>query len=171
MDYLIEEATPADLDRIVEIWREGQTELNPLPPVSDSAVRSFYQAQLTGYPAPRIWLAKSRNDKRHVVGWQALLACYPSPSFIECWAQASTYCAKDHRSVRLGTLLLTHAMRQARKLGLLYVSGYVASPNLPSIRLVEACGWSRVGEVRGVGGAPPQLHYIYYVEPDAPARE
>jgi L-amino acid N-acyltransferase YncA len=163
--WTIRRATPKDIDQIVALWFEGQTHAQENDSsVSIADVRDFYLPFLAP-DAERfgVWIAESASDlpQSTILGWQSLLPCRSHPIFRSQWAESSTYVSQTTRVKGVGRALITHVTQSAAHTGLSHIVGYIREGNIAMMKIVEAAGWKRVGNVSC--GESPEADRAYYV--------
>ena len=129
-------------------------------PAEPDALDAFSRRLLAPENQSRLWIAEVGSD---VVGWQAL--SLGGGTQILPVAQSSTYVDRNWQSRGVGRILLQHAQREAQKMGLWAVVGWIRLANSASIALVTSLGWSLIGPLPHFGGEPPQFAYYAYPVP------
>lgn len=142
----IRPATSTDYQSIYEIWLEGiansfSIENYNLEEVSKKFRRNFDERNSIF----NFWVAV--NDSGDIMGWQSLIPFSNNPFRMIEYAESSTYISLHQRKMNLGSQLLAHALGEAKKNGLKFVVGFVASNNHSVIRLTQEIGFKLVGEM------------------------
>jgi L-amino acid N-acyltransferase YncA len=142
----IRSATEADLPRVIAVWRAGAGVAlgRKVEAPSEAELLGHFRYRLSAATPPfGFWVYET--DAGEVVGWQSLMPFENNPLERATIAESSTYVARDWARSGVGEALLRHAMVAAEDRGLTYVFGFVV--NEASVRLVEKCGWHRVGDM------------------------
>ena len=152
----VRDATLADCDDIVRIWREGCMNSSGLPPpLLHEATQAFSNRLVAPSSLSRIWVAVADDT---TIGWQGL--AMGGGTQILPVAQSSTYIDRAWQTKGVGRLLLTHAQDQAPSMGLWAIIGWIKTDNFASIALVTSLGWVLMGPLPSSTKERP--HYLYY---------
>lgn len=162
MDYRIREATPADVDAVFAIWKEGalQSLGTSLPEGVDFRAR-FHQQVAEQDENFKVFLAE---DERGLLGWQALAPFRSNPAVRHLMAESSTYVSAASGKLGVGRDLILHALRHADHSKLQYVVAYVASTNERTLYSAQKAGFHLVGMLPPMHKEPqgPQLAFLVY---------
>jgi phosphinothricin acetyltransferase len=133
-----------DLARIVEIYNAtipSRRATADTEPVSvESRVKWFEDHTPEFRP---LWVVEV--DGR-VAAWLSFSSFYGRPAYNRT-AELSVYVDESHRSLGLGSYLLTQAIGRAPSLGLDTLLGFIFGHNQASLRLFEKYGFERWGEL------------------------
>lgn len=157
---IIRTATPEDLAAIVAIYNEAVAErfaTADLEPVTvDQRSAWFHEHD----PTLPIYVAEHAGV---VVGWCSLSAHRPGRAAVRRTAEISYYVRGDCRRRGIGTLLVSHAMKEAPRLGKHVLFGILLERNTASINLLKRCGfelWGRLPDAAAIDGE--LVSHVYY---------
>lgn len=146
-DFIIEDATFADLPAIVEIYNStiaGRNVTADLEPVAVEERQQWF-AEHNAHHRP-LWVLKQEG---RVVGWFSFQSFYGRPAY-DGTAEISVYVSESCRGSGAGSFLLTKALEKAPQLGLKNLVGFVFGHNAPSLGLLGKFGFTRWGLLPGV---------------------
>lgn len=156
----IRRATIRDLRPMVKIWLDAvQLGMGLTPPSSNEVIDTFQKRLESQSTAYGHWVAEVDGS---VAGWQGLLPCRPSPMMR--WAESGTYVSMQHVGQGIPEALIRFATDHVRSTDLTHLVGFLSARNDAMIKLVESCGWQKVGNVpRAKPTDPEYLYYVYLV--------
>ena len=157
----IRRATIKDLRPIVKIWLDAvQIGMGLTPPSSDEVLSTFQKRlESTQSSAYGHWVAEVDGS---VAGWQGLQPCRPNPMMR--WAESGTYVSMQYIGHGIGEALVKFATEHVKSTDLTHLVGFLGSRNEAMIKVVESCGWQKVGSVpRAKPSDPEALYYVYLV--------
>lgn len=140
-DYVLRDATAADLPAIVEIYNStiaSRMVTADLEPVSVESRQPWFEAHRQ--PSRPLWVLCDPTG--NVVAWLSFDTFYPRAAY-DGTAMIAIYVAPSHRRRGLGQHLLLSALARAPALGLHTLLGYIFGHNEPSLRLFESHGFAR----------------------------
>lgn len=141
----LRDAVETDLPAIVEIYNAtipGRMVTADLAPVTVDSRRPWFAAHQT--PTRPIWvLAEPAGE---VCAWLSFDAFYPRAAY-DGTAMIALYVSPNHRRCGHGRFLLQAAVSRTPSLGLHTLLGYIFGHNEPSLRLFEAHGFARWGNL------------------------
>jgi L-amino acid N-acyltransferase YncA len=140
-DFLLRDATEADLPAIVDIYNAtipSRMVTADLEPVSVESRRSWLTAHQN--PSRPVWVLCDPTST--VAGWLSFDPFYARAAY-DGTAMIAIYIAPAFRRLGLGRHLLTVALTRAPALGLHTLLGYIFGHNEPSLRLFESHGFMR----------------------------
>jgi L-amino acid N-acyltransferase YncA len=147
--FSIRLATPADLEPIYEIWREGAQDAAGSP--YEIEMEQLYRRVLArripsdNHDAlPVVWVAVDGSGV--VLGWQSLVARSNPINYLHI-AESSTYVRRKTGVPRLGESLAREALRYARETAIEYIYVFSTSDNRASKILMKRLGFEPVGQV------------------------
>ena len=141
---LVRPARAADAQAMTAIWNpevEHAWTTTDTEPRTVAAQRAWLAGHDVAHP---VIVAVSDTDESDVLGYAALAPYRPKPAFRGA-VEDSVYVRRDVRGQRIGDLLLAHLLDLARAAGHHTVLARIVSDNVPSIRLHERHGFTRVG--------------------------
>lgn len=143
--FVLRPATAADLPVIVAIYNAtipGRMVTADLEPVTVESRQAWFDAHQN--PARPLWVL---SDASGTIGaWLSFDTFYPRAAY-DGTAMIAIYVATTHRRLGLGKRLLKEALTHAPALGLHTLLGYIFGHNEPSLRLFEAHGFIRWGNL------------------------
>jgi RimJ/RimL family protein N-acetyltransferase len=81
------------------------------------------------------------------------------------WAESGTYVSMQHLGQGIGEALVKFATEHVRSTDLTHLVGFLGARNEAMIKVVESCGWQKVGSVpRAKSSDPEVLYYVYLVQ-------
>jgi phosphinothricin acetyltransferase len=110
----------------------------------------------------RLLLVAERE--RGVIGWAGLTPYDPVNAYYATVAEATIYVERGARGTGAGRSLLSELADEAERRGHHKLVGKLLVSNRPSIALIEACGWRRVGVHRRHGRLDGEWHDVLVVE-------
>ena len=137
-------ATRGDLEQIVEIYNatipSRQVTADTEPVSLESRVRWFDDHTPGRRP---LWVAELEGQ---VAAWLSFSSFYGRPAYNKT-AELSIYVRESLRQRGLGAYLLQQALAHAPSIGVDTLLGFIFAHNEPSLRLFEAFGFARWGEL------------------------
>lgn len=141
-DFIVRDATEADLPAIVAIYNEtipGRMVTADTEPVSvESRVPWFHAHNPSTRP---LWVV---SDAGNVCGWLSLNSFYGRPAYNPT-AEVSLYVAASHRRRGIGRGLLERIIAHAPAGEVRTLLGFIWAHNEPSLRLFAAFGFESWG--------------------------
>jgi L-amino acid N-acyltransferase YncA len=137
----IRRAEPRDADGVVEIFNEGV----------EDRVATFETDPATTADACRwieedvVVVAEAPGRRDELLGWAKASPYTDSHSYYAGVREATLYVARRARRSGVGSTLLAALAAEAARDGAHKLVGKIFTSNEPSIALVEALGWRRVG--------------------------
>ena len=159
MDELVyRDATPRDLERIVEIYNStisSRMVTADTEPVSvESRIRWFHEHTPKKRP---LWVIENKNNE--IIGWVSFQSFYGRPAY-DATVELSIYLEVSHRGKGLGKQVLRHAIDEAPKFGVKTILGYIFAHNEPSIKLFRRFGfevWATLPNIALLDGVERSL--------------
>lgn len=145
---LIRDASAADLDAIFAIYDEQVlhgTATFETQARSAAERREWFEM----YDRARYPVIVGEADTT-VLGWARLYPWSPRPAYART-AENAVYVEAGHRGRGVGRLLLDALVQRARRNGIHVIVARIAEGNPGSVALHRACGYERIGLMRGVG--------------------
>ncbi len=137
-------ATRGDLEQIVEIYNatipSRQVTADTEPVSLESRVRWFDDHTPGRRP---LWVVELESQ---VAAWLSFSSFYGRPAYNKT-AELSIYVHGSLRQRGLGAYLLQQALAHAPSIGVDTLLGFIFAHNEPSLRLFEAFGFARWGEL------------------------
>lgn len=146
-DYSIRSATRADVRAIKDIlnhYIEHSTVIFVMKPQTLQERLAWFDAHTAEYP---VTVMEVDNT---VVGWGSLSPFRPQPAYART-AEISIYLRQDYVGRGLGRAIVSDLIARARKTAHHVLMGVCCSDAVASIKLLESCGFSRVGHLPEVG--------------------
>ncbi|MNO38979.1 putative phosphinothricin acetyltransferase YwnH [compost metagenome] len=143
----IEDATPADLPAIVDIYNStiaGRKVTADLEPVT-VADREQWFLEHNSHHRP-LWVLRQGDE---IAAWFSFQSFYGRPAY-NATAEISVYVSERFRGGGAGRMLLTEAIEKAPSLGIKNLVGFVFGHNDPSLSLLEKFGFKQWGLLPGV---------------------
>ena len=155
--YTIRDANQDDLARIVEIYNStiasrmvtADTEIVDI----ESRLDWFYQHTPDSRP---LWVVEEADT---IIAWLSFQDFYGRAAY-QATAEISIYIDQDYRKKKIGVWLLDYAIKQAPRLGIETLLGFIFAHNEPSIRLFKKFGfkeWAHLPEVAELDGVKRDL--------------
>jgi len=151
-------ASPEDAEAICAIYNAALAERSSTFETKPRAAADF-----SGRIADPRYPLLVGDDGQGVLGW-AGLAPYSTRACYAGIGECSVYVSPDARGQGLGTTLTKALGDAAKNLGFHKMIGKLFTDNLASIRLVERCGFSRVGLHRQHGQLDGKWRDVLVVE-------
>jgi L-amino acid N-acyltransferase YncA len=145
----IKKAMPEHLVQVVEIYNQAIVDGN-----STADLETYQPSEKKG------WF-DAHHEK--VVAWLSLTPYRPGRKAFAKVREVSLYVHRDHRSKGIAPFLLSHAIADARSLGLEYFIGILLGVNKHSIRFVEGNGfvlWASLPSIADLNGT--KSDHLYY---------
>jgi len=157
-------ASDTDYDQIYAIYLEGignSFDVNPkeLPEIERKFLSNFKNRK----GSFNFWVAI--NEKNQIVGWQSLTKGSANPFRAKYFAESSTYISKHYRFEGVGELLLTHAIEEAKKSELHYITGFVSDNNVSSKNMTKKLGFIEVGVIPPSKKTDTKIQQIFIIRP------
>ncbi len=150
---IIRDATETDLPAIVAIYNASIPARTATADTEPVAVESRLDWFRDHDPEKRpLWVAVEKNE---IAGWLSLQSFYGRPAY-HATAEISVYVAPALQRRGIGHALFTKAIKEAPRLGLKTLLGFIFAHNQASLRLFETFGfepWAvlpRVAELDGI---------------------
>ncbi|WP_339289654.1 N-acetyltransferase family protein [Paenibacillus sp. FSL E2-0201] len=143
----IEDATPADLAAIVEIYNStiaGRMVTADLEPIT-VADREKWFLEHNSHHRP-LWVLRQGDE---IAAWFSFQSFYGRPAY-NATAEISVYVSEKFRGDGAGRILLKEAIDKAPSLGIKNLVGFVFGHNDPSLGLLEKFGFKQWGLLPGV---------------------
>lgn len=143
----IEDATPADLAAIVDIYNStiaGRMVTADLEPIS-VADREQWFREHNSHHRP-LWVLRMGDE---IAAWFSFQSYYGRPAY-NATAEISVYVSERFRGCGAGRILLTEAIEKAPSLGIKNLVGFVFGHNEPSLGLLKKFGFKEWGILPGV---------------------
>lgn len=140
--YVIEDATLKDLERIVEIYNStisSRTVTADLEPVTINSKRKWFDEHSAD--SRPLWVMKINEE---IVAWLSFQSFYGRPAY-NATAEISIYISLENRSKGIGSILLEKAIQESSKLNLTTLVGFVFAHNKPSLALLKKCEFEQWG--------------------------
>jgi L-amino acid N-acyltransferase YncA len=156
----IKKAMPEHLVQVVEIYNQAIVDGNStadLETYQPSEKKGWFDAHNETHP---LYVAL---DHEKVVAWLSLTPYRPGRKAFAKVREVSLYVHRDHRSKGIAPFLLSHAIADARSLGLEYFIGILLGVNKHSIRFVEGNGfvlWASLPSIADLNGT--KSDHLYY---------
>jgi L-amino acid N-acyltransferase YncA len=157
---MIRPATIADLAAIVAIYNDAVADrfaTADTSPVTLEQRRPWFEEHDTEHP---ICVLESEGAVR---GWYSLSAYRSGRAAVRATAELSYYVSSDARGRGFGTALITHAISEARRLGMRVLFCIILERNAASVGLMRKCGfelWGRLPDVASIDGE--LVSHVYY---------
>jgi L-amino acid N-acyltransferase YncA len=159
-NYTIEDARPADLAEIVEIYNStvaGRMVTADLEPVTVKDREKWFHEH-NSHHRP-LWVLRTNGE---IAAWFSFQSFYGRPAY-NGTAEISVYVSENYRGSGAGSILLTQALEKAPALGLKNLVGFVFGHNEPSLGMLRKFGFNEWGLLPGVAemdGIPRDLVII-----------
>lgn len=143
----IEDATPADLPAIVDIYNStiaGRKVTADLEPIT-VADREQWFLEHNSHHRP-LWVLRQGDE---IAAWFSFQSFYGRPAY-NATAEISIYVSEKFRGGGAGRILLKEAIEKAPSLGIKNLVGFVFGHNDPSLGLLEKFGFKQWGLLPGV---------------------
>lgn len=164
MQVSIRLAKPSDASALARIWVDGQRAM-PVHIEDRDYTPMFAEKIAHQTPCFPVWVATTADGT--VAGWQALSPSISHPYLQQFFAESSTYIDPATRAKGVGRALLSHAIEYAERTTLRYVTAYIKTDNAGALRLTDALGFQRIGDLPwpGEDGKLPHLMFLVYAVP------
>ena len=143
----LRDATKADLPAIVDIYNAtipSHIVTADTEPVTVESRLPWFRAH---DPQHRpLWVL---DDEGRIAAWLSLSDYYGRPAY-HATVELSVYVDEAYRRHGLGRRLVNEAIERAPALGIKTLLAFVFGHNLPSIALLEGCGFERWGFFPGI---------------------
>jgi L-amino acid N-acyltransferase YncA len=162
-EYVIREATVADIEQIYDIWREGLKQSLGTSDLPSTDNRGHFERLVREQDANfKIFVAD--GGAQGILGFQGLAPFRANPITRHLMAESSTYIRPDAMRANVGRDLIFHALRHADGSQIQHVVAYVAITNERTLIAAQRAGFQLVGylpkNTKASGGAP--LAYLAY---------
>ena len=157
LSYTIEDATPQDLGRIVEIYNStiaSRMVTADLEPVTVESRKPWFEVH-NPHSRP-LWVMKTDGQ---IAAWLSYQSFYGRPAYSGT-AELSIYIAEEYRSKGLGSLLVEHAIAKCPELRIHTLLGFVFGHNELSLSLLAKFGfktWGTLPRVANLDGTERDL--------------
>ena len=155
--YTIRDANQNDLARIVDIYNSTIESRMVTADTEMVDVESRLEWFLNHNPENRpLWVME---DDDIIIGWLSFQDFYGRPAY-QATAEISIYIDQEYRKKKIGVWLLDYAIKQAPRLGIETLLGFIFAHNEPSIRLFKKFGfkeWAHLPEVAELDGVKRDL--------------
>lgn len=155
--FVLRDAMPQDLPRIVEIYNEsipGRLATADVEPVAVEQRRAWFERHT---PERRpLWVSE---DERGIAGWLSFESFYGRPAY-DATVELSVYVANTDQRRGIGDHLLHRALDRAPALGVKTALGFIFAHNEPSLALFRRHGfaeWGRYPDVAVLDGVERTL--------------
>jgi L-amino acid N-acyltransferase YncA len=143
----IEDATPADLSAIVDIYNStiaGRMVTADLEPITIEDRQKWF-LEHNSHHRP-LWVLRQEDE---IAAWFSFQSFYGRPAY-NGTAEISVYVSEKFRGSGAGRILLTEAIEKAPSLGIKNLVGFVFGHNEPSLSLLQKFGFKQWGFLPGV---------------------
>ncbi|MEX2415229.1 MAG: N-acetyltransferase family protein [Paenibacillaceae bacterium] len=133
-EYVIEDATHKDLERIIEIYNStisSRTVTADLDPVTIDSKRKWFEEHSAD--SRPLWVMKIEGE---IIAWLSFQSFYGRPAY-NSTAEISIYISVENRSKGIGSFLLEKAIQESSRLNLTTLVGFVFAHNEPSLALLK----------------------------------
>lgn len=157
MSLLFEDATPADLELIVDIYNSTIATRMVTADTEPVACEDRLDWFMAHNPATRpLWMVKDGDD---VIGWVSFNNFYGRPAY-KGTSELSIYLHENARGKGFGKTVLEECLRRAPGLGIQNLLGFIFEHNAPSMKLFINAGfeiWGRLPGIAVMDGNPYTL--------------
>jgi L-amino acid N-acyltransferase YncA len=161
LEPLIRRGTPADAERIFEIWQAGIKHAAEIHAGRIEEPLSYFRSRLENNPEGLgYWVLEVKG---RVVGWQSLLPFYPSPLEWRYLAISSTYVERRCGVPEAGSKLVSRAVEEARQAGVAQLFAFIVGQNRASVRMAKRTGWHQCGSVPARFRGPVRMEMQLFV--------
>jgi L-amino acid N-acyltransferase YncA len=148
--YIIREARISDINRIIEIWKDGLGysigDLSKLETFDNSLIyKTFEQNILLQNENFKFWLYVQSDEK--IISWCSILPFHPNPLLINAWGIMSMYIDSEFQNKIHGYYFSKFVLEEASKSTIRYILSIVASNNDRVIRLSKKMGFISLAEL------------------------
>ncbi|AWB44462.1 N-acetyltransferase [Paenibacillus sp. CAA11] len=156
-EYIIEDATLNDLERIVEIYNStisSRKVTADLEPISVESRVPWFREHTPGERP--LWVLRKDGV---IAAWLSFQSFYGRPAYSGT-AEISIYIAEEYRSQGYGGILMRRAIEACRKLRVHTLLGFVFAHNEPSLGLLKKYGfaeWGYLPKVANMAGVERDL--------------
>ncbi|MBS1584273.1 MAG: N-acetyltransferase [Bacteroidetes bacterium] len=142
------DASITDLKTIVAIYNSTVASRMVTADLEEVSVESkmpwFYDHEPETRP---LWIVE--DEKGSVIGWVSFQSFYGRPAY-NGTAEISIYLAEARRGKGAGAEILKYSMKQAPKLGINTLLGYIFAHNEPSLKLFRNQGFTDWGVFKNI---------------------
>ncbi|MCA0756132.1 GNAT family N-acetyltransferase [Paenibacillus sp. N4] len=145
-NYLITDAVPDDLARIVEIYNStvaSRMVTADLEPASTESKQAWFDDHSADFRPLWVLRTEAGGD---IAAWFSFQSFYGRPAY-NATAEISIYIAEEYRGQGIGSVLLQRAIEKAPRLGLHTLLGFVFGHNEPSLALLRKFGFGQWGHL------------------------
>lgn len=130
-NFTIRISKESDFERIFEIWLENQGQA--IGKQAEPGALTMYKEDLFHLFARtnRSVFYVAESDAGQIIGWQSLLPLFANPLVSRYAAQSSTYVDRKSANEEIGTALVEFALKDAKRLGIDHIYGWVRADNIP----------------------------------------
>lgn len=158
---MIRKATIDDLARLTEIYNQAIESRNAtadIEPLTTEQRKPWLKEHLTLRTPAYVFTADGQ-----VVGYCTLSAYRAGRKGLESVAEVSYYIDRRYHRRGIGSLLLAHAIQEAKKLGYRNLLAILLSCNAGSIALLEKHGFKNWGTLPGLVRIDDRVYdHLYY---------
>ncbi|GGG15164.1 GNAT family N-acetyltransferase [Paenibacillus abyssi] len=132
-DYVITDAVPEDLEKIVEIYNStipSRIVTADLEPVTAKSKQQWFDEHSADFRP--LWVMKQQD---RIIAWLSYQSFYGRPAY-NATAEISIYLSEEYRSQGIGSILLEKAINESPRLKINTLVGFVFAHNQPSIALL-----------------------------------
>lgn len=162
MSYRFRFATIQDLPAIVDIYNSTVASrlvtADTTPITVESRIQWFENHTQDKRP---LWVIESSGQ---IAGWVAFHSFYGRPAY-DGTVEISIYLHEDFRGKGLGWQVLEFSVKEARKLNITTLLGYIFAHNEPSLKLFEKFGfieWAHLPDIAVLDGVHRSLKILGY---------
>lgn len=150
-----------DLEAVNEIYNQAvaaKFQTADTEPVSmEERIKWFNEHNLVTYPV----FVFEKEDK--VIGWISLSSYRNGRKSLKYTAEVSYYIHKDWRRKGLGTMMMEHAIEEAKNYGFKTLFAILLEPNVGSIKLLEKFNYKLWGTLPAVADFDGlECDHLYY---------
>ncbi len=157
-EVLIRRARREDAEAVARIHNQGIAER-----IATFQTEERSPARVAGeIEGDRLLLVAEREGD--VIGWAGLTPYDTANAYYATVAETTIYVESVARGTGAGRSLLNELADEAERRGLHKLVGKLFTSNRPSIGLIEACGWRRVGVHRRHGRLDGEWRDVLVVE-------
>lgn len=157
-------AQDQDFEDIFEIWLSGIGSSFNVSSINIEFVKEKFKLNfLKRKDIFNYWVAVDTAQK--ILGWQSLNKMTVNPLKEDLFAESSTYIHKDARKMGIGELLVAHAMKEAEKSNLQFVTALINDTNEAVRKIATDTGWTIVGEMPSSPKQDNKFKKLFIVRP------
>lgn len=149
-NYSIRQATTADLERIIKIWKQGLSfaiGTNPLVnEEDDQKVKTHFEANIHSQnDAFKFWVYVSPENE--IISWCSIMPFHPNPLLQNAWGIMSMYIDSAYQNKMHGYHFSKFVLEECSHTSIRYVLSIVAASNERVIRLSKKMGFVTLGRI------------------------